>query len=290
MHCRGIWWKGSVTSPLALLDADQFFISLIENYSHIFTSFDFPDQYLKTKGYSEKWPTSFLEPASQAACLYDIAYGKKRVKCPMPYSLLASHCRQCRDCLRWPRQVWSPGSVGSRRPWGWWWGAQWPVCVPTQDPSVTAPLGETALLWNLVPPEDRAPSVRLRDGWPVWPRTSHCWWIACSCLSWWWALLATARVWPFDSPHCLLAVDWAGFSIPPSSGGRNTWVLSLGKNLGLLVLGKGCEGRRDRCVGLEGASQAWNEFLLLSFLCIGRMNRKTNRCLQYNTCIKSNNK
>lgn len=173
-------------------------------------------------------------------------------KCPMPYSLLASHCRQCRDCLRWPRQVWLPGSV------------------------VTAPSGEAALLWNLVPPEDRAPSARLRDGWPVWPRTSHCWRMACSCLSWWWALLATARVWPFVSPHCLLVVDWAGFSIPPSSGGRNTWVLSLGKNLGLLVLGKGCEGRRDRCVGLEGASQAWDEFLLLSFLCIGRMNRKTN--------------
>lgn len=164
------------------------------------------------------------------------------------------------------------------------------LCVPTQDPSVTAPSGETALLWNLVPPEDRAPSARLRDGWPVWPRTSHCWRMACSCLSWWWALLATARVWPFVSPHCLLAVDWAGFCIPPSSGGRNTWVLSLGKNLGLLVLEKGCEGRRDRCVGLESASQAWDEFLLLSFLCIGRMNCKTNRCLQYNTCIKSNNK
>lgn len=38
------------------------------------------------------------------------------------------------------------------------------LCVPTQDPSVTAPSGETALLWNLVPPEDRAPSAHLRDG------------------------------------------------------------------------------------------------------------------------------
>lgn len=47
----------------------------------------------------------------------------------MPYSLLASHCRRCRDCLRWPRQVWSPGSVGSRRPWDWWWGAQCPMCA-----------------------------------------------------------------------------------------------------------------------------------------------------------------
>lgn len=37
------------------------------------------------------------------------------------------------------------------------------LCVPAQDPSVTAP-SEESVLWNLVPPEDRAPSARLRDG------------------------------------------------------------------------------------------------------------------------------
>lgn len=58
-----------MTSPLAILDANQFFISVIENYSPIFTLFVFPDQYLKPKGYSEKWPTIFLEIASQATCL-----------------------------------------------------------------------------------------------------------------------------------------------------------------------------------------------------------------------------
>lgn len=48
----------------------------------------------------------------------------------------------------------------------------------------------------------------------------------------------------------------SGWLFPPTvHWGRSTWVLSLGKNLGLLVLGKGCKGKRDRCVGLEGASQ-----------------------------------
>lgn len=48
-----------MTSPIALLDANQFFISVIENHSRIFTAFVFPDQYLKPKGYSGKRPTIF---------------------------------------------------------------------------------------------------------------------------------------------------------------------------------------------------------------------------------------
>lgn len=79
---------------------------MIENIHIFLHHLFFPDQYLKPKGYSEKWPTSFLEPASQAVCLHDIVYGD-RVKCSMPYSLLASHCTQCKG----PPQVAEAGLV-----------------------------------------------------------------------------------------------------------------------------------------------------------------------------------
>lgn len=90
-----------MTSPLAILDANQFFISVIENYSPIFTSFVFPDQYLKPKGYSEKWPTIFFRNSIPSSVpQHYIAYGNKRVKRPMPYFLFTFHCEWCRRSLR----------------------------------------------------------------------------------------------------------------------------------------------------------------------------------------------
>lgn len=92
------------------------------------------------------------------------------------------------------------------------------LCVPAQDPSVTAPSEETAFsgIWchqrtgllllvsGMV--DLRGPGPHIAGGWhaPVSPGGQ--------------ALLTTARIWLLDSPHCLLAVDWAGFSVPLSTG------------------------------------------------------------------------
>lgn len=110
-----------MTSPLAILDANQFFISVIENYSPIFTSFVFPDQYLKPKGYSEKWPTIFFRNSIPSNVpKHYIAYGNKRIKCLMPYFLFTFHCKWCRNSLRGLlRQTalrdWASGAPGQAR-------------------------------------------------------------------------------------------------------------------------------------------------------------------------------
>lgn len=205
-------------------------------YSHIFTSF-FSWPVFKTKRIFWKMANKFFRTSipSSVPTWHRIL---RWVTCPMPYSLLASHCTQCRDCLRWPRQAWLPGSVGSRRSWDWWWGARWPVRACSGPFSHSSFRRDCILLWNLVPPEDRAPSARLRDGWPAWPRTSHCWQMACSCLTWWRALLAIARVWPPYQPMLPPCCGPGWLFHPTVHWERSAWVLCLGKDFGLLVLGR----------------------------------------------------
>lgn len=116
-----------MTSPLATLDANQFFISVIENYSPIFTSFVFPDQYLKPKGYSEKWPI-FLETSIPSSVpKHYIAHGNKRIKRLVPHSSSAFPPEWCGRSSRGRRG--EPATQGQR-------GQR----APPGGPSVSAPL------------------------------------------------------------------------------------------------------------------------------------------------------
>lgn len=255
MACALPWHLGKGLSHLTscTFRCRSVFISLIEifNESHIFTSFVFPDQYLKPKESSEKWPTSFLEPASQAACLHDITFGK-RVKCLMPYSLLASHCRQCRDCLRCPRQS---GLVtrlsGQQEALGLVVRGLVACACPPRTlqsqllqerllSSGTWCHQKTGLLLLISGMVDlRGPGPHIAGGWhvPVSPGDGRC--------------LPQPGFGPLSAhTACLLWFELAFPSHCPL--GRSIWVLSLGKNLGLLVLGKGCEGKKGQVCWVGG--------------------------------------
>jgi hypothetical protein len=184
------------------------------------------------------------------------------VQCLTPYSLLTVH--SARDHLRWPRQAWSPGSVGSRKPWDWWRGARWPV-LARSGPFSHSSFRRDCVLWNLVPPEDRAPSARLRDGWPAWPRTSHCWRMAFSCLTWLTSLADPSQdLAPPSQPTLPPCCGLGWLFCPTVHWERNAWVLFLGKDLGLLVIRRGCEGERGQGVlGWRVPARACDEFLLL---------------------------
>lgn len=62
-----------------------------------------------------------------------IAYGNKRIKCLMPYSLFTFHFRQCRNFLQLPRCTQHTEDRGSRKPWTGGKGAGI-ACAPPQDP------------------------------------------------------------------------------------------------------------------------------------------------------------
>lgn len=156
-----------MTSPLAILDANQFFISVIEKYPPIFTSFVFPDQYLKPKGYSEKWPTLFFRTSiPNDVPKHYIAYGNKRIKCLMPYFLFTLHFKWCGNSSR--------GLLGRPGTKGQWsqqctWGGHAVLLASARrlrDPFCCGRLFQDSLirpLWHLAPPEDRAPPACLKD-------------------------------------------------------------------------------------------------------------------------------
>lgn len=150
-----------MTSPLATLDANQFFISVIENYSPIFTSFVFPDQYLKPKGYSEKWPI-FLETSIPSSVpKHYIAHGNKRIKRLVPHSSSAFPPEWCgRFSAGMVRTLLSrsAGRAGHSRP-AWSACASWgTLCVSSSYKRLS-----WGPRWNPAPPENRAPLLCLRD-------------------------------------------------------------------------------------------------------------------------------
>lgn len=143
---------------------------------------------LKPKGYSEKWPTSFLEPASQAVCLHDIAYGdESRVQCLTPYLLLTVHSAGTASGGRGRPGYQAQWAVGGPGTGGEGLGG---LCVPAQDPSVIAPSEETAfssgtwchqrtgrllLVSGMV--DLRGPGPHIAGRWhaPVSPGDEPCW-------------------------------------------------------------------------------------------------------------------
>lgn len=262
---------------------------MIENIHIFLHHLFFPDQYLKPKGYSEKWPTSFLEPASQAVCLHDIVYGD-RDKCSMPYSLLASHCTQCKG----PPQVAEAGLVtrlsGQQEALGLVARGSVACACPLRT------LQSQLLLKRLCSLEPGATrgqgSFCSSQGWLTCVAQDLTLLADGMLLSHLVTSLADhsqdlAPCQPTLPPCC--GLGWLFY--PTVHWERNTWVLCLGKDLGLLVSGRGCEGERDKVCWVGGCQPGLvMSSCSFSFLCIGRMNCKTNRCLQYNTCITSNNK
>lgn len=205
-----------------------------------------------------------------------------------------------------PQGQWSQRCVGDR-----WRGAVLGLAPLLRNPFCASTSSQRLSLgfpWDLVPPEDRAPFVRLKDAdlrgtGPRGLLMDDALW--CHLVR---ALRATAGLSFGVGTYCLHLSVWIAFArlLRPTQNNRrsSSRLLLMKDHLGSLfgvvfcvacLCGREKDTRTGRtaCWGRRVPAQGPGASTLITFyfnFCVlAILNCKTNRCLQYNTCIKNNN-